>query len=72
MNNSNITLHNGPYNNKTIKDSGTVTIKMFISDNGKTPGANVGYSLYEPDKDRKRAFWLGNVWDGTLDSSYSA
>jgi hypothetical protein len=70
MSNSNITLINGPYNNKEIKDLGTVTIRMLISDDGKTHGANVGFSLYEPDKDRKRAFWLRNVWDGTLEGSY--
>lgn len=68
---SNITLHSGPYHGKMIRDSGTVQIKMIISDNGQVKGANVGYALYEPDKNRKNAFWLGNFWDGTLEGNYN-
>jgi hypothetical protein len=50
-----------------LEDSGTVTIRMLILDGGRVKGARCGEAVYEPDDERKHAFWLENRWDGTLE-----
>ena len=60
-----ITLHGGPYNGRCIEDLGMVQIKMGIAERWpQQPGDESGFAVYEPNKDRTRAFWLVNVWDG--------
>jgi len=65
-----ITLHGGPYNGRTIRDLGSVRIRMGIADcyEGNKPaiGARCGTAIYEPTEDRARAHWLTNDWDGRI------
>ncbi|WAC21015.1 hypothetical protein OVA24_06415 [Luteolibacter sp. SL250] len=65
-----ITLHGGPCDNRTIRDIGTVAIRMSIADQwiGKRPviGARCGLAIYEPTPCRTRAHWLTNVWQGRI------
>lgn len=62
-----MTLIGGPYNGRVLEDSGTVTIRMLLLDGGRVKGARCGEAVYEPDDERKHAFWLENRWDGTLE-----
>jgi lysophospholipid acyltransferase (LPLAT)-like uncharacterized protein len=63
-----IQLINGPFNGRRITDLGTVRIPMGIASkikNGRPAiGAKSGSAIYEPDSNRRRAFWLRNQWDG--------
>jgi hypothetical protein len=63
-----ITFINGPWNNKSIEDSGVVTFKMTIAKKWKDGYPAVGYesghAFYEPNEERILAFWKENVWDG--------
>jgi hypothetical protein len=70
-----ITLQGGPHHGTVIEDMGTVAIRMGVarkSDWRGRPivGTEVGTATYEPSKDRKVAFWLGNTWDGTCIGVY--
>lgn len=64
-----MTLINGPYNGRAIEDSGVCVLRMVIYDGGQVVGAIIGEAIYEPDKNRKRAFWSENNWLGTLEGS---
>jgi hypothetical protein len=63
-----ITLIGGPYNRRQIEDSGAVQIRMAITEDGtERKGVKCGTAIYEPSEDRAAAFWLQNIWDGTLE-----
>jgi hypothetical protein len=61
-------LINGPYNGREIEDSGTVRLRMCITEDGTSrKGVRCGTALYEHSEDRSMAFWSHNEWDGTLE-----
>lgn len=67
-----IELVGGAWNGAVIEDLGGVTQKIGIykDDYGRVcrgmprVGDLSGYALYEPDAERRRSYWLENVWDG--------
>lgn len=68
-------LIGGPWNNRLIHDSGTVTQKMsiyseFDEKRNPVPGCKCGHATYEPNEERTHSFWLENVWDGFLEAIY--
>lgn len=62
-------LINGPLDKKVIKDLGKVVVRIGIASKWKDGkpaiGSRSGNAIYEPSKNRKKAFWLENQWEGT-------
>lgn len=61
-----ITLEGGPYNGKTIEDSGACVIRMALTKKIGGKLRNIGDANYIPNEDRELAFWDGNEWLGEL------
>lgn len=67
-----IKLEGGPYNGKTIDDSGASVIRLALTTKRIKRIINIGDANYIPNEDRTIAFWDGNEWLGELVQSIKA
>jgi hypothetical protein len=63
-----IALINGPWDGRSIEDSGSAIIRMGIYESGMPIiGEHEGQAIYEPANDRTKAFWSHNDWLGIVE-----